>query len=71
MSIQTTCRPPNPARDTDARTLEMIRGLDAKIARLQAARAARLASINRTATANRTAPAEASLAPRGPARRED
>lgn len=46
------------ASDTDARTSAMILGIDNKIRRLEAARAARLAALNR----NRSALAHAALA---------
>ncbi len=49
------------ASDTDARTSAMILGIDNKIRRLEAARAARLAALNR----NRSALAHA--APAAPA----
>ncbi len=52
------------ASDTDARTSAMIRGIDKKIRRLEAARSARFAALNR----NRSDLACAtSAAPAGPA----
>lgn len=62
---QSLAAPPADAlRAQELRTLEMIRGIEAKITRLQRARSERLAALNKTR-------AELALAQPGPVRHED